>query len=125
MIGVCLCVAARWEDGEVARTCDTLNNSPCIRQKRLRVYIQNVPVCTGTTRTCVSTCARGAGTHGDVLNGHTGERGRRSPSILLTTSKETRGSYTFFSLRIDREQHVPDSSNHSLLPDKAVQFQQS
>ena len=28
----------------------------------LRVYVQNVSVCTGTTRTCVSTCARGAGT---------------------------------------------------------------
>ena len=37
----------------------------------LRVYVQNVSVCTGTTRTCVSTCARGAGTHGDVLNVHT------------------------------------------------------
>ena len=37
-----------------------------------RVYIQNVPVYAGTTRTCVETCARGAGTHGDVLNVHTG-----------------------------------------------------
>ena len=52
-------------------------------QKRLRVYVQNVPVCTGTTPACVTTCGRGAGTHGDVLNlhggfldGHTGERGR-------------------------------------------------
>ena len=35
------------------------------------MWIQNVPVCTGTTRTCVTTCARGAGTHGDVLNLHT------------------------------------------------------
>ena len=33
-------------------------------QKRHRVYVQNVPVCTRTTRTCVSTCARVAGTHG-------------------------------------------------------------
>ena len=37
-----------------------------------RVYIQNVPVCTGTTPACVTTCGRGAGTHGDVLNVHTG-----------------------------------------------------
>ena len=29
-------------------------------------------------------------------------------------TKETVGSYTFSSLRTDREQHVPDSSNHSL-----------
>ena len=42
-------------------------------QKRLRVYVQNVPVCTGTTRTCVTTCGRGAGTYGDVLNLHTKE----------------------------------------------------
>ena len=32
------------------------------------MYIQNVPVCNGTTRACIKTCARGAGTHGDVLN---------------------------------------------------------
>ena len=37
---------------------------PCVRSKRLRVSIQNVPLCTGITRTCVSTCARGASTHG-------------------------------------------------------------
>ena len=48
---------------------------PCVHSKRARVYVQNVPVCTGTTRTCVSTCARGAGTHGDVLSGHTGFHG--------------------------------------------------
>ena len=35
-----------------------------------RESIRHVSVCTGTTRTCVSTCARGAGTHGDVLDGH-------------------------------------------------------
>ena len=40
----------------------------CVDSKRLRVYVQNVPVCTGTTRTCVSTCARVARLHGDVLN---------------------------------------------------------
>ena len=36
-----------------------------------RVYIYNVTVYAGTTRTCVSTCARDAGTHGDVFNVHT------------------------------------------------------
>ena len=35
-----------------------------------RVSIRHVSVCTGTTRTCVSTCARGAGTDGDVVDGH-------------------------------------------------------
>ena len=42
-------------------------------QNAPRLYIQNVPaVCTGTTRTCRNTCARGARIHGDVLNVHTG-----------------------------------------------------
>ena len=36
-----------------------------------RVYIQNVPVCTGNTPASVTTCGRGAGTHRDVLNVHT------------------------------------------------------
>ena len=72
------------------------------RRKNLRVEIQNVPVCTGTTRTCVTTCGRGVGTHRDVLNLHTEvfwkdtrggrrekegeerERRGRSPSVLLT-----------------------------------------
>ena len=37
---------------------------PCVDSERPRVYVQNVPVCTGTTRTCFNTCARGAGIHG-------------------------------------------------------------
>ena len=41
-----------------------------------RVYVQNVPVCTGTTRAHDETCARGAGTHGDVWDGHTEGGGR-------------------------------------------------
>ena len=45
---------------------------PCVHSTRLRVYIQNVLVCTGNRPACVSTCARGAGIHGDVLNVHTG-----------------------------------------------------
>ena len=78
--------------------------SPCVRSKRLRVLVQNVPVCTGTTRTCVTTCGRGAGTHGDVLNLHTevfgtntrkrGGRGGRGEGghrqlILLTMRQPT------------------------------------
>ena len=34
-------------------------------------HFLNVPVYAGKTRACVSTCARGAGTHGDVVDGHT------------------------------------------------------
>ena len=50
--------------------CDMLKN-PCVHSTRPSVHVQNVPVCVGTKRTCVSTCARGAGIHGDVLNVHT------------------------------------------------------
>ena len=50
--------------------CGTMK-TPCVLSKRNRVYVQNVPVCPGTTRTCFNTCAHGAGTHGDVSNVHT------------------------------------------------------
>ena len=43
----------------------------CVHSTRPRVFVQNVSVSTGTTRKRVSTCARGAGIHGDVLNIHT------------------------------------------------------
>ena len=39
--------------------------------EKLRVYVQNVTVCTGTTPACGNTCGRGARTHGNVLNVHT------------------------------------------------------
>ena len=40
---------------------------------------QYVPVCTGTTPASGNTCGRGAGTHGDVSNVHTGgTHGERS-----------------------------------------------
>ena len=99
-------------------------------------------MCTGTTRTCGNTCACGAGTHGDVLNLHTevfwtdtrGRRGRRRERrgrvTVSSANHETahielsRASERFTErnpwflptqgLRTGREQHVPESSNHSL-----------
>ena len=80
------------------------------------MHVQNVSVCTGTTRTRVST----------VLNGHAAARSRVIASsaypILptwgyhLAPEVHQRKSWILhiFSLRKDREQHVPDSSNHSL-----------
>ena len=65
--------------------------NPCVDSKNASVCtFKTSPVYAGTTRTCVETCARGAGTHGDVferthgdvLNPHTGSRG--SSSVLLT-----------------------------------------
>ena len=125
LVCVCLCVLRHAEKRGKPRVSI---------QKRLRVYIQNVPVSTGTTRTCVSTCARGAGTHGDFLNVHTGtvgmdtrRDGRGSSPVLLSricqrmvvtcfrgSPKIFFGSFPFSSLRKDRKQHVPDFSNHSL-----------
>ena len=45
--------------------------SACMFKNVPHVYIQNVSVCTCTTLASVTTCGR-AGTHGDVLNLHTG-----------------------------------------------------
>ena len=71
LVGVVVVVCGRCGVCGVAR-----GRPPCVDSKRLRVYIQNVSVCTGTTRTCqvhmFDTCGRGAGTDGDVLNGHGG-----------------------------------------------------
>ena len=53
------------------------------------VSIQNASACTGTTRTCVSTCARVAG-NGDVLNVHTG-------TFWMDTHGEGRGHRQFCS----------------------------
>ena len=83
------------------------------------MYIQNVPVYADTTRTCVSvhtgTFER---THWDVLNLHTGgmEEGGGHHQFCLPRLVHDLASWILhnFSLRIDREQHVPDSSNHSL-----------
>ena len=59
---VCVCVMrAVW--------CGTLK-TPCVDSKRLHVYIRNVPVYAGNTRTCSKACARVAGIHWDVLNAH-------------------------------------------------------
>ena len=41
-------------------------------QNARRLYFENVPVCAGTTPARGNTCVCGAGTHGDVLNLHTG-----------------------------------------------------
>ena len=48
-------------------------------QNAPRAYVQNVPVYADTTRTCVSTCARVAGIHGDVLTVQTDAFQRVTP----------------------------------------------
>ena len=55
----------------VVLCCGTLKNL-CVDAKRLRVFIENVPVCASTTSTCKKT-------HGVVLNVHT-----EAPRISVT-----------------------------------------
>ena len=70
-------------------------------KKRLRAYIQNVSVNAGTTRACVETCARGAGTHGDVferthgdvLNPH-GEQG-----VIVSSAYQNLPTYGYHVLQ--------------------------
>ena len=84
-------------------------------QNASRLYIQNVPVCTGTTRTCVSTCARFAGTHGSVLNLHTGtptqrhtetDRERKKTEKEERREREEREKETAFSRAPEWHVHV-------------------
>ena len=65
------CVVAVW--------CHVHSKPPvCTISKRARVYVQNVPVCTGTHATHVETHVRVVHCrHGDVLNVHTGTQGDR------------------------------------------------
>ena len=73
---------------------------PCVRPNRARVCIVYVP---GTTRTCSNTCARGAGTHGDVLNVHTG---CRNPHTGFTTFFPARRT-TPHQTRTPKNTHTP------------------
>ena len=87
MFGVCVCLCV------CVRLCVLKHDEKAWKNKpelgfnnALRVYIQNVSVYAGTTRTHVETCARGAGTHGDVLNQHT------EGVLYIHTGRESRGS---------------------------------
>ena len=99
--GVCVCV------------CVSLCVFVCVAAREKNVCgFKNASVCALKTSPCmpaprahVSTCARGAGTHGDVLNGPTGagvigsSAHQNLPTyghhVLQRFTKETDGSYTF------------------------------
>ena len=57
MFGVCVCVLGKGGEGSCARS----KRPPCLDSKRARVHRLHA-------HTCVSTCARGACTHGGVLH---------------------------------------------------------
>ena len=85
----------------VSSTDDDPLPSVCVWiQNGLRVSIQNVPVCTGSTRTCFNTCARGAGIHGDVLNVHT-----------VTSLNPHTGFSTFFSACRNTHKHTHEHTH--------------
>ena len=103
------------------------------RRKNLRVYRHHAHVCYHMRAWCRYTRGRFESTHGGFWDGHTEQRGERrergggSPSVLLTKKSPRRvltwphkfternpWILTIQGLRIDREQHVPESSNHSL-----------
>ena len=82
----------------------------CVHWKRPRVYVQNVPICTGTTRTCWNTCARGARTHGDVLNVHTGTF--LNPHTDFSTFVQRAATHTHKPNTHDHQQHHDHNDTH-------------
>ena len=89
------------------------------------------PCMPAITRTCVETCARGAGTHRYVLNPHTeGKGSSSSPKFAHVWSslgprvppKKPMDLTHFQFENTSREQHVAESSNHSLCLVKLFSF---
>ena len=77
--------------------CDTLKNSvcplntsPCVRSKRTRVYQHHAHTCFSMCAWCRHTRGRIGRTHGDVLDGHTGEEeaGLSSVKLVIFTCLE-------------------------------------
>ena len=101
---------------------------PCVDSKRPRVYRHHAHMCYHMRAWCRHTRGRSESKHGGSLDGHTGrERGggvtvssaHRNLDLGLSRASERfteRNPWIsqIFSLRIGREQHVPESSNHSL-----------
>ena len=137
-VWLCVCVVCVW-----CWLCDTLKKPPCVDSKSPRVYGHHAHMCFNMCAWCRHTRGRFESrhgenferTHGPSPNTHTHakkgvktkENKKKSPSVLLTkicprrvitcfrgSPKVTTGCCPCSSLRIDRERHVPDSSNHSL-----------
>ena len=107
---------------------------PCVDSKRPRVYRHHARMCYHMRAWCRYTRGRFESTHGGFWDGQTGERGGKegegSGVTVSSANHETahvelsRASERFTErnpwflpiqgLRTSREQHVPESSNHSL-----------
>ena len=92
------CVCAEWRSTLKTPVC-RFKTPPCVHSKRPREIRQHAHMLFNMCTCCQITRGRFECIHGGVLSLHPG----RNNWILHV-----------FSLRIDREQHVPDSSNHSL-----------
>ena len=112
----------------------TEKKPPCVDSKRPRVYRHHAHVCYHMRAWCRYTRGRLESTHGGFLDGHTGERGGKEGEergvTVSSANHETvhvelsRASERFTErnpwflpiqgLRPGREQHVLESSNHSL-----------
>ena len=116
--GVCVC--------GVKNSVCRFKTPPCVHSKSLRVYPHHAHVLFSTCACCRYTRGRFERTHGDVLNLHTEGAGAE---VIVSSAYQEKPTYGYrssevhhrnpwtihvFSLRIDREQHVPDSSDHSL-----------
>ena len=116
--GVCRCGRGVVGGRGVCLVCDTLKNRGKPRMwipTRPRLHIQNVPLCSGTMSTCFSTCARGAGTHGDVLNVHT-------PSSLLL--QQTTHTHAKKKDKNERKKEITVRTAYQNLPTKGYHVPQ-
>ena len=95
MFGVCV---LRHAEKTWKNLCVDSKTPPFVDSKRPRVYVPNVLACTGTTRTCVSTCARGARTHGDVLNVYMGVIASSAYQNLPTLGEVHQRNFWIFTI---------------------------
>ena len=113
---VFVCVAARRKNEEKTRIW---------LQKRLRVYIQNVPVYAGTTRTCVSTLRVGAGIHGDHRQFCFPKFAHIGLSLASEVHQRNFWICPVFKCENRLRTTCPRFLQSFAFPDKAVQFQPS
>ena len=129
VVVVCVCVCGVHAEKHRVST----QHVPCVRSKRPRVCRQHAHMCFNMCACCRHTRGRFERTHVDVLSGHTEKGGNHRQFCLpkfahigLSRASEVHkrnpGIFPIFSLRIGREQHVHDSSNHSLFLIKLFSF---
>ena len=124
---VCVCVCgvvwcAVW-CGTLKTPCVDSETPPCVDSKRPRVCRQHAHMLFSMCAWCRYTRGRFECTHGERFKSTHGGRRRFSlpknhARMVITcfrgSPKKTFRSFPCSSLRKDQEQHVPDSSNHSL-----------